>query len=110
MIAGKGDTATDELIAEFGEDKDTLSFMTALLSGTREEAVDELKGKGISLEEAERLGSLLFPETEDEILLLITPDMFSISNWFYTFGTWGEEGVDEDDYSRIFLYFCSSKH
>ncbi len=102
MIAGEGDTATDELIAEFGEDQDTLSFMTALLSGTREEAVDELKGKGISLEEAERLGSLLFPETEDEILLLITPDMFSISNWFYTFGTWGEEGVDEDDYSVLF--------
>ena len=102
MLAGEGDAATDEMISVFGEDKETLSFMTELLSGTKEEAVTGLTSKGAALDEAERLAGLLFPETDDEILLLITPDMFNISKWFYTFGTWGEEGKKDEDYSVLF--------
>ena len=99
MLSGEGDKATEEMIKAFGETKETLFLMTRLLSGTKEEARAGLEEKGVSVTDSERIVSLLFPEADEEVLCLISRDMYSIAQWFYTLGTWGEEGVDTSDYS-----------
>ncbi len=98
MISGEGDTATERMTATLGNNKETLFFMTELLSGEKDSAVKRLNEKGLTEEEAAEIAELLFPQSDDEVLCIITQDMYAIAQWFYTFGTWGEDGVDNADY------------
>ena len=99
MLSGEGDAATEKMTAAFGENKETLALMTELLSVEKETATEKLKEKGLSDDESKEIANLMFPQKDEEVLCLITRDMYAISQWFYTFGTWGEDGVNTEDYA-----------
>ena len=102
MLSGEGDKGTEKMLALFGESRDTLSLMSELLSTDRESALSALREKGLSEEQAEETVSLLFPHVKDEILFIITHDMLPISQWFATFGYYGEEeSLSADNYSLV---------
>ncbi len=103
MLAGSGDDATEGMIKAFGENKDTLIFMTELLSSDRDFAETKLIERGLSPEEASAMADLLFPEVKEEVLFIITHDMINIAPWFAEFGYYGEDdALSDGEYSLIF--------
>ncbi len=101
MLSGAGDSATEKMIASFGESRETLALMTELLSLDREAAEKRLSDKGITSGEAAEIAELLFPDPDEDVLLIITPDMVRIAQWFASFGFYGEDTISEDDYAMV---------
>ncbi len=103
MLSGSGDDATDRMVKAFGENTDTLVFMTELLSSDRDPAEAKLLERGLSPEEASDMADLLFPEVKEDVLFIITQDMINIAPWFAEFGYYGEDNALSDgEYSLIF--------
>ncbi len=86
MLSGSGNAATDEMLATFGESRETLKLMDELLKTDAQSAKDRLLRENITAQEADRLSALLFPASKDPVIFVVTPDMPGISGWFAEFG------------------------
>ncbi len=102
MLAGSGNAAVERMLEVFGEDKSTLALMDELLRSGKEGARARLDKENIGNDTAEELTGLLYPETNEDLLCIITQEMPGITGWFSRFGyPDGEDGYGDDGYSVI---------
>ncbi len=102
MVSGSGDKATDEMLSQFGNDSTTLDLMLEALSMDEDSAKELLQQRGAGADAADMLTGLLFPETDDPVMCLITPDMYGICGWFSKFGFWNEKEDGDKDFAVLF--------
>jgi hypothetical protein len=102
MVSGSGDKATDEMLEQFGNDSTTLNLMIEALSMDEDSAKELLKQNGAGSDTADMLTDLLFPDTSDPVMCLITPDMYGICGWFARFGFWNEMQDGDKNFAVLF--------